>query len=106
MKKILIVDDQLEVRELVDVTLRTSGLTILKASSGEEALATARKEKPDLIIMDIMMPGKINGLEATRILKQPEFTLTIDLNAGGGKASVFTCDFSIDYVKINADYRS
>ncbi|NOQ20612.1 MAG: ornithine acetyltransferase, partial [Desulfobacterales bacterium] len=44
--------------------------------------------------------------EATQILKQPEYTLTIDLKAGAGKASVFTCDFSIDYVKINASYRS
>ena len=43
---------------------------------------------------------------ATAVLKQPEFTITIDLNIGDGKASVLTCDFSIDYVKINADYRS
>jgi glutamate N-acetyltransferase/amino-acid N-acetyltransferase len=43
---------------------------------------------------------------ATRILKLPEFKITVDLKAGSGKAAVFTCDFSIDYVKINADYRS
>ncbi len=50
--------------------------------------------------------GKKAEAEATRVLKKPEFTLTIDLKAGNGKSTVFTCDFSIDYVKINADYRS
>ncbi|MCG6910750.1 MAG: bifunctional glutamate N-acetyltransferase/amino-acid acetyltransferase ArgJ [Deltaproteobacteria bacterium] len=43
---------------------------------------------------------------ATTVLKLPEFSITIDLNGGPGEASVLTCDFSIDYVKINADYRS
>ena len=69
MKKILIVDDQLEVRELVEVTLRADDYRILQASSGEESLKTARTEKPDLILMDIMMPGGMDGLEATRIIK-------------------------------------
>ena len=44
--------------------------------------------------------------QATEVLKQPEFISTVDLNLGDGRASVLTCDFSIDYVKINADYRS
>jgi two-component system phosphate regulon response regulator PhoB len=79
MKKILIVDDQMEVRELVDVTLRASDVTILKAGSGEEAVKISRKEKPDLIIMDIMMPGKIDGIEATRILKSDEATRGITI---------------------------
>jgi glutamate N-acetyltransferase/amino-acid N-acetyltransferase len=43
---------------------------------------------------------------ATSVLKQPELQITIDLNSGVGKASVLTCDFSIEYVRINADYRS
>ncbi len=69
MKKILIVDDQLEVRELVEVTLRVEDYRILQAESGEKAIEIARAEKPDLIIMDIMMPEAMDGLEATRILK-------------------------------------
>ena len=69
MKKILIVDDQLEVRELVEVTMRVGEYQILKAQSGEEAIDIVKAEKPELIIMDIMMPGGIDGLEATRILK-------------------------------------
>ena len=69
MKKILIVDDRLEVRELVEVTLRSDDYQVLQAESGEKAIKIARAEKPDLIIMDIMMPGGMDGLEATRILK-------------------------------------
>jgi glutamate N-acetyltransferase/amino-acid N-acetyltransferase len=71
--------------------------------------------KPDVIdvyFADVMMVkngmgcGKKIEAEATRVLKQSEFVLTIDLKEGTGTASVFTCDFSIDYVKINASYRS
>jgi CheY-like chemotaxis protein len=69
MEKILIVDDQLEVRELVEVTLRVGNYQILQAQSGEETIEIVRAEKPSLIIMDIMMPGGMDGLEATRILK-------------------------------------
>lgn len=43
---------------------------------------------------------------ATAVMKQAEFTTTIDLNLGQGQASILTCDYSIDYIKINADYRS
>jgi glutamate N-acetyltransferase/amino-acid N-acetyltransferase len=66
----------------------------------------------DVYFADVMMVkngmgcGKLAEAQATRILKQPEYTLMIDLKAGEGKASVFTCDFSIDYVRINASYRS
>ncbi len=74
MKKILIVDDQLEVRELVEVTLRVEDYQIFQAKSGEEAIEIAKAEKPELIIMDIMMPGGMDGLEATRILKNDSET--------------------------------
>jgi len=69
MKKILIVDDQIEIRELVEETLRVNDYQILQAESGEEAIKMVKAEKPDLIIMDVMMPGGIDGLEATRIIK-------------------------------------
>jgi len=58
------------------------------------------------MVQNTMGCGKNAEAEATRVLKKPEFTLTIDLKAGNGKSAVLTCDFSIDYVKINADYRS
>ena len=50
--------------------------------------------------------GSAAEAEATKILKQPEYDITIDLKMGTSSAKVFTCDFSIDYVKINADYRT
>ena len=50
--------------------------------------------------------GKAAEAKATRVLKGNEFTIGVDLHLGGGASSMYTCDFSIDYVKINADYRS
>lgn len=44
--------------------------------------------------------------EATKVLRTPEFSISLDLNMGKGSASILTCDLSVDYVKINADYRS
>jgi glutamate N-acetyltransferase/amino-acid N-acetyltransferase len=61
---------------------------------------------PVLMVQDGMSCGKTAEAEATKILKKSEFDITIDLKSGRGHAAVFTCDFSIDYVKINADYRS
>jgi glutamate N-acetyltransferase/amino-acid N-acetyltransferase len=50
--------------------------------------------------------GKAAEAKATQVLKQAELTVTIDLNLGKGRGHMLTCDFSVDYVKINADYRS
>jgi len=89
MKKILIVDDQSEVREMVEVTLRIGNYEIFQADSGENALEIVRAEKPDLVIMDVMMPGGIDGLEATRVLKADPDTMdctVIMLTAKGQEA--------------------
>jgi glutamate N-acetyltransferase/amino-acid N-acetyltransferase len=61
---------------------------------------------PVLMVQNGMGCGASAEVEATKVLKQSEFDIIIDLKSGKGHASVFTCDFSIDYVKINADYRS
>jgi glutamate N-acetyltransferase/amino-acid N-acetyltransferase len=66
----------------------------------------------DIFFNDVQMASK--GLScgdraeaaATAVLQQPEYSITVNLNMGKGQASLLTCDFSIDYVKINADYRS
>lgn len=79
MKKILVVDDQVEIRELVEVTLRVEDYEILQAKSGEEAIEIAKSEKPDLIIMDIMMPGGMDGYEATKTLKSNPDTKDISI---------------------------
>ena len=69
-------------------------------------------EKIDIFFNDVRMVKNGVGCgydaeaEAEKILKMPEFEIRIDLNDGNGSSSVLTCDFSVDYVKINADYRS
>ena len=70
MKKILIVDDEEKVRKLVEVTLSGSDLEVLHASSGDEALETAREAKPDVILLDIMMPGGLDGFDVCRLLRE------------------------------------
>jgi glutamate N-acetyltransferase/amino-acid N-acetyltransferase len=61
---------------------------------------------PVMMVQNGMGCGPTAEAQASKILKQPEYDITIDLKAGGSSATVFTCDFSIDYVKINADYRT
>jgi len=61
---------------------------------------------PVLMVQNGMGCGKQAEARATEILQRPEFDITIDLKLGDGSASMFTCDFSVDYVKINADYRT
>ena len=78
MKTILIVDDHERIRELVAVTLGDIGeYQILEAESGEMGIAKARECNPDLILMDVTMPGKYDGLDATRILKEDPATRNI-----------------------------
>jgi len=75
-KKILIVDDNQDSRELTVKVLKNRGYQIIEARDGEEALEKALAEKPDLILMDISIP-KINGYEVTRRLKsQADFKAT------------------------------
>jgi glutamate N-acetyltransferase / amino-acid N-acetyltransferase len=69
-------------------------------------------ERVDIFFEDVLMFrdgagfGEAVEAAATAVLKKPEFTISVDLRSGKGAASVFTCDFSLDYVRINADYRS
>ncbi len=69
-------------------------------------------DRIDIFFDDVMMVENSTGCgsgaeaKASAVLKKPEFIITLNLNLGAGCASVFTCDFSIDYVKINADYRT
>lgn len=74
MKRILIVDDQPNMRQLLQISLKSGDRQILEADSGERAIEMARLERPDLIIMDLVMPG-MGGLDAVEILKSDEKTL-------------------------------
>jgi len=74
--------------------------------------AAVDPDKIDVYFDDVQMVkagmgcGKTIETEATKVLKKSEFTLTVGLNMGHESYSMYTCDFSVDYVKINADYRS
>ena len=70
-KKILIVDDEPDLLEMVQITLETEGYECIVAYDGFRALNRARKEKPDLIILDVMLPG-LNGYKVCRLLKFDE----------------------------------
>ncbi len=76
MAKILVADDDRDVRELCIFTLRFAGHEVFGVSNGEEAINQAKLILPDLIIMDVRMP-KINGYEACKILKANQSTSTI-----------------------------
>ena len=70
-KKILVVEDNQDSRELVIKVLKSRGYLIMEAADGEAALQKLAEERPDLILMDISLP-KIDGYEVTRRLKKQE----------------------------------
>jgi CheY-like chemotaxis protein len=77
-KKILVADDELEVRTVLENVLTSLEYKALTAASGEEALALAEREKPEVILLDALMPG-IDGLETCRRLKTHEKTRGIPI---------------------------
>ncbi|MGB3508146.1 MAG: response regulator [Microcoleaceae cyanobacterium] len=68
MSTVLVVDDQLSHREMISNLLKKSGLKVISASSGAEALEEIESHHPDLMILDIVMP-KVNGYEVCRRIK-------------------------------------
>ncbi len=75
MKKILIVEDQLDVQKLLEMVLRGEGRQLLLTGSGEEAVKMAREFIPDVILLDVMLPGEMNGYEVARTLKENPATV-------------------------------
>ncbi len=68
-KKILIVDDEPDILEFLKYNLRKEGYEVVTAGDGKQAIAVAEQEKPNLIVLDIMMP-ELDGVEACRLLRQ------------------------------------
>lgn len=66
---ILIVDDEADLLDLIEYNLEKEGYNVLKAENGQEGIRLARKHRPDLIILDVMMP-KMTGIEVCKILKE------------------------------------
>lgn len=67
-KNVLLVDDDLTLREMYEERLKTEGFNIIQATNGEEALQKAHETKPNVILLDIMMP-KVNGFDVLKVLK-------------------------------------
>lgn len=89
-EKILVVDDEEDILELVNYNLSREGYEVRCAASGEEGLKLAEERRPDLILLDLMLPG-MDGLEICRIVKNdPRFQdiLIIILSAKGEEADV------------------
>src|SRR5207248_1036743 len=98
-KRILMVEDQEDNRRILRDLLTSAGYEIIQAENGEEALAAAARQRPDLILMDIQLP-LLDGYEATRRTKSnpglraiPIIVVTsYALSGGEGKARAAGCD--------------
>jgi DNA-binding response OmpR family regulator len=82
MAKVLVADDDPNIRLLLQKQLELEGFKVITASGGESALALARREKPDLLLLDLMMPD-MDGLEVCRTLRQEMVIPIIMLTAKG-----------------------
>jgi len=96
---ILVVEDQMDNRQILRDLLGNAGYTLVEAENGEEALAVVAKQRPDLILMDIQLPV-MDGYEATRRIKSDPATKSIPiivitsyaLSGDEGKARAAGCD--------------
>jgi len=91
-ERILVVDDEEDILELVRFNLNRDGYQVICSMSGDDALKKARSELPDLIVLDLMLPA-IDGLEITKILKNESSTKAIPivmLTAKGEEADIVT----------------
>ncbi len=70
MRKILIVEDHADIRKLLRMTLEFEDYDIQEAGTGDLGLQMARQGAPDMVLLDIMMPGQLNGLEVCRLIKR------------------------------------
>ena len=83
--KALVVDDSPEILQLVASALRRDGFEVREAPSGDQALALAREDEPDLVVLDLMMPG-IDGIETCRRLREFSRAYVIMLTARADEA--------------------
>jgi CheY-like chemotaxis protein len=89
MRKIMVVDDEVVIATRLEERLTSMGHEVVgTAFSGEEALEMARHLRPDLILMDIVMPGKLDGIDVSRIIKAELDIPVIFLTAHGGEKLV------------------
>lgn len=85
-RKILVVEDEKDIRELVRYNLQEEGFIVVEASDGETGLTLAQKERPALVVLDLMLPG-LSGLEVCRLLRTKEETSPLPILILTAKAS-------------------
>ena len=76
MERILVADDEADIRQIMKGIIAKEGYEVILAEDGTKALEVAQKEKPDLIMLDFLMPG-LNGIEVCKALKKEESTKDI-----------------------------
>jgi DNA-binding response OmpR family regulator len=86
MARILLVDDEASVRELMAIVLEAEGYSVTKAGDGNSALAALERESFDLVITDLVMPGK-EGIETIMDIRQRWPQLKVIAMSGGGRGS-------------------
>jgi CheY-like chemotaxis protein len=80
MKRVLVVEDDAVVMDLIAILLEHEGYDVIRACSAEAGITLAAEQRPDLILMDVALPG-MNGLEGTRVLKSRADTARIPVVA-------------------------
>lgn len=96
IKKILVIDDEGDLLKLTRTRLEANGYKVLTLDSGDRAVEFAGREKPDLILLDIVMPGK-NGCDVCKDLKADKAT-------GNIPVVIFTAQYpEEEYIKINSE---
>jgi DNA-binding response OmpR family regulator len=83
-KKVLVIDDDVKITRVLDLRLRKAGYQVLVATNGEAGLNLFKAEHPDMVITDILMPGK-EGLETIMALRRDSPKVKIIAMSGGGR---------------------
>jgi CheY-like chemotaxis protein len=96
MKKIMVVDDEPNILLIIKLLLQREGFEVITTKSGQECLDKLEEVKPDLILMDVMMPG-LNGWEACKEIKENEKTKSIPVLMLTVRASEDSIEKSLDY---------
>jgi DNA-binding NtrC family response regulator len=105
ISKILIVDDEVHIRSLLDTYLKNQNFQTLLAQNGDEALEIIHREKVDLVFLDIKLPGK-SGIELLKLIKDYNFDIQVVMISGNAtvetaKETLFMGAF--DYIKKPVD---